>query len=150
MSELVTLHLSPIFHSFKSDVERMRDDILAEGSRILRREEESSIRSRWYRTGATLASLQDEVVADGNRKTYRLFPTAVSKSGAPYPLFGEYGTGRRGAASGRPAPRGYRYGDRAGITARRYSRLAVAAARPQVEQVAIQRVKAFAANITIN
>ena len=142
----VTLQLSPIFHNFKSRIESLRDDILTEGGQILRREEESSIRLRWFDSGKTLSSLQDEVVVEGERKTYRLFPTATSKSGAPYPLFGEYGTGRRGRATGRPAPRGYRYGDNAGMRARRYSRIAVAIAKPQV----ISSAKGLMRNFTIN
>ena len=146
MSELVTLHLAPIFHNFERDVRRLRDDILAEGSRILRRETQRSIRERWYRTGATLNSLGEQVVEDGDRKTYQLSPTATSPKGAPYPLFGEYGTGRRGAATGRPAPTGYRYGDRAGMAARRFGQLAVAVATPQVIRVVQEELARYARN----
>ncbi len=147
---LVELQISPIFSNFRSRVMELRDEISADGSKILRREEEASIRRLWYRTGATLQSLQDETVTEGNARIYRLMPTAVSKRGAPYPLFGEYGTGRLGAGSGRPAPRGYRYGDRAGMAARRYSRIAVATARPQIDNLARERVRRFAANATVN
>lgn len=146
MSELVRLQLSPIFSNFKRRIEELQDDILVEGGQILRRETESSIRLRWFDSGKTLSSLQGEIVIEGETKTYRLFPTATSKSGAPYPLFGEYGTGRRGAATGRPAPRGYRYGDRVGMVARRYSRIAVAIARPQV----IGSAKGLIRNFTVN
>lgn len=142
MAELVTLQLSPVFRNFRQRVERLRDDILDEGGQILEREERLSIRARWFRTGATESSLQKEVVTEGNKKTFRLFPTATNR-GAPYPLFGEYGTGRRGAATGGPAPRGYRYGDRAGITARRFSRIAVEQAKPKVDDMARLRLRQF-------
>jgi hypothetical protein len=143
MAELVTLQLSPIFTRFQQRVERLRDEILTEGGGILKREYQISIRQRWFRTGATLASLQEETVTEGNRKTFRLFPTATN-DGAPYPLFGEYGTGRRGSSTGRPAPRGYRYGDRAGMTARRFSRIAVEQAKPQVDDMARLKLREFA------
>src|SRR5689334_17183664 len=143
MSELVTLQLSPVFSNLRQRVERLRDGILHDGGEILEREERLSIRQRWFRSGATEASLQREIVSEGDRKTFRLFPTAVSKDGAPYPLFGEYGTGRRGAASGRPAPSGYRYGGKPGMTARRFSRLAMATARPQIEDVARLKLRQF-------
>lgn len=146
MSELVTLQLGPIFRNFRQRLESLRDDIVEEGGKILRREEESSIRLRWYDEGKTLNSLREEVVTEGDKKTYRLFPTAMSKRGAPYPLFGEYGTGRLGAVSGRPAPRGYKYGDQPGMRARRYSRIAVSIARPQV----IGSAKGLVANFTVN
>lgn len=145
MAELVTLQLSPIFHGFRGRAERLRDDILKEGAEILRREEESSIRLRWYDIGKTLNSLQEEIVEEGESKVYRLFPTATSERGAPYPLFGEYGTGRRGRQTGRPAPRGYVYGERAGMRARRYSRVAVGIAKPQI----VATAKAVVANFTV-
>lgn len=147
---LVTLQLSPIFRDFRSRVERLRDRILTDAGKITKREEQVSIRLRWHRTGATLVSLKEEVVEDGNRKTYRLFPTAVSSKGAPYPTFGEYGTGRLGAQTGRPAPSGYRYGDRAGMAARRYSRIALSIARPLIDSMAKERVRRFALNATVN
>lgn len=150
MAELVTLQLSPIFHDFRSRVEGLRDRILTDASQVLRREEEASIRRLWYRTGATLKSLREEFVVDGMKKTYRLMPTAVSKRGAPYPLFGEYGTGRLGASTGKPAPRGYNYGEKAGMAARRYSRIAVATAKPQIDSLAKERVRRFALNATVN
>lgn len=145
---LARVHLSPIFRSFKSRLEDLQDQMVVEGGKILRREVESSIRLRWYDEGKTLRSLQEEVVRDAGRHrlVYQLFPTATSEKGAPYPLFGEYGTGRRGAASGRPAPRGYRYGDHQGMKARRYSRIAVAITRPQV----VASAKALIQNFTVN
>lgn len=143
---LVTLQLSPVFRNFEQRIESLRDDILIEGGKILRREEESSIRLRWFDEGKTLASLQEEVVTEGEKKTYRLFPTATSERGFLYPTAGEYGTGRAGAATGRPAPRGWRYGDKPGMRARRYSRIAVAIARPQI----VGSAKALIVNFTVN
>ena len=118
--ELVTVQLGPIFHNFKSRVETLRDRVLVEGSKILRQEEESSIRLRWFDKGVTLRSLQEEFVSEGDARIYRLFPTARSKRGAPYPLFGEYGTGREGARTGGPAPASYVYGEGKGMRARRF------------------------------
>ena len=150
MSDFVEVQLSPIFGNFAKGVTDLQDDLLLAGAQVLRREEESSIKQRWYDTGATLNSLQDEIIINGNTKSYRLFPTAVSPKGAPYPLFGEYGTGRLGALSGRPAPRGYRYGRSPGMAARRYSRIAVAIARPKINALTQRRVTQFAANMTTN
>jgi hypothetical protein len=143
---LARVQLSPIFRNFKSRIENLRDSITVEGGKILRRETESSIRLRWYDSGKTLNSLEEEVITSGESQRYILTPTATSAKGAPYPLFGEYGTGRRGAATGRPAPRGYRYGDSKGMKARRYSRIAVGIAKPQV----IASAKGLIANFTVN
>lgn len=148
MSDLVQLRLGKIFGNLRQSVEGFRDVVLVEGATILKREEMASIRARWFRTGATLASLKEETVTDGSRKTYRLYPTAVSAKGAPYPLFGEYGTGRRGSTTGRPAPRGYRYGEQAGMAARRYSRIAVERARPQIAMMSAEQARRFARNMT--
>lgn len=128
--------------SFRREVEQTRDEALTEGAKILRREEEASIRERWYLHGRTLRSLDDDVITDGDTKTYRLVPTA------PHAIFGEYGTGQRGAATGQPAPRGWRYGDKPGMAARRYSRIAVGIARPQVEDVFRLRIREMAQRLT--
>lgn len=144
--QLATVQLGSIFRHLRGRLEDLRDDVLTEGGKILRAEEEASIRLRWFDSGKTLSSLQEEVVREGERITYRLTPTATSRKGAPYPLFGEYGTGRRGAATGRPAPRGYRYGDRVGMEARRYSRIAVMNAKPLIDS----RAKQLVANFTVN
>lgn len=149
MSEFVTLHLSPIFTNFRQRVEGLRDSILADGQVIMRREWSLSVRQRFFRSGATLASVQEETVEEDNRKTWRLFPTATNE-GAPYPLFGEYGTGRRGAASGQPAPTGYHYGQRAGMRARRFSRIAVSVASPQVGDMARLKARQFAQHVTVS
>lgn len=145
MAQLVTVQLSPIFRDLRGRLERLRDDIVASGGRILRQEEEASIRLRWYDTGRTLSSLQEQVETRGGSRIYRLFPTATNR-GFPYPTAGEYGTGRRGAATGKPAPAGYRYGSRQGMAARRYSRIAVAQAKPKV----IANAKQLIANFTVS
>lgn len=128
--------------SFRREVEQIRDEGLVEGARILRREEEASIRQRWFKFGRTLGSLTEEVVTEGDKKSYRLIPTAM------HAIFGEYGTGLRGAATGGPAPRGYRYGSKPGMAARRYSRIAIAIARPQIEDVFKLKARELAKNLT--
>lgn len=143
MSELVNVQYGKIFlKSFRREVEQVRDEGLIEGARILRREEEASIRQRWFKLGRTLGSLTEEIVTEGDKKTYRLIPTAM------HAIFGEYGTGLRGAATGGPPPRGYRYGSKPGIAARRYSRIAIAIARPQIEDVFKLKVRELAENLT--
>lgn len=144
--ELVTVELGSIFRNFQQRVERLRDEVTVEGGVILRREEEASIRSRWYDKGHTLRSLEEKIDTEGDARIYRLFPTAVSKRGAPYPLFGEYGTGQAGARTGGPAPAGYIYGAGAGMAARRYSRIAVQLAKPQV----VANARQLIANFTVN
>lgn len=150
MSELVRrVGPIPFFGNLERQIRSFRDELLTDSAQIMRAEEETSIRALWYRTGATLNSLVDEFGEEGEVKWYRLMPTATNR-GAPYPLFGEYGTGRRGAASGGPAPAGYRYGQRQGMRARRFSRIAVAAAKPRIDDLARQRLREFAANFTVN
>lgn len=144
---LAHVQLSSIFRNFRSRIEDLRDSITVEGGKILRREVESSVRLRWYDSGKTLRSLEEDVVTKDNSQRYILTPTATSEKGAPYPLFGEYGTGRRGAATGRPAPRGYKYSsDKQGMKARRYSRIAVGIAKPQV----VASAKGLIANFTVS
>lgn len=144
--QLATVHLAPIFRNFRQQAERLQTEIVTEGGKIVRREVEASMRQRWFRSGKAVSSLTEDVVSEGNTKTYRLVPTATSKRGAPYPLFGEYGTGLRGRLSGRPAPRGYHYGDKPGMRARRFSRIALTIAEPQVKTKAEQLIN----NLTIN
>lgn len=143
-AELVEVQFPRFLSDLRARVELMRDEALKESSGILRREEEASIRERFYRTGAGLRSLEEETVTEGQKKIYRLFPTAF------YMIFGEYGTGRRGAATGLPVPRGYKHGPKPGMAARRYSRIAMGKARPQIEAVFIERAKVFAKNLTVN
>lgn len=142
MAELVQLRLGRIFSNLRESVEGFRDVVLVEGATILKREEQVSIRQRWFRTGATLGSLTERTITDGNKKTYQLFPTTF------YAPFGEYGTGRRGSQTGRPAPRGYTYGDKPGMTARRYSRIAVERARSQIAAMTAEQARRFARSMT--
>jgi hypothetical protein len=144
--ELVTVQLGPIFRNFQSRILSLRDRITTEGGKILRQEEEASINLRWYDSGRTLRSLQEQFITEGTTRIYRLSPTATSKRGAPYPLFGEYGTGREGARTGGPAPAGYTYGDSKGMRARRFSRIAVAQARPRVAAKASELMRNFTTN----
>jgi len=143
MSEFVQVQPPKILFNFRSVIEDLRDEIIGEAAPILRREEEASIRARWYRLGRTLRSLHEEMAMEPGRRVYRLFPTA------PHAIFGEFGTGRRGAATGQPAPRGWKYGDKPGMEARRYSRIAVEIARPKVIQAAQEIARRFAKNVTV-
>lgn len=144
MSDLVQLQLGKIFSDFGQRVERLRDSILKGAQPIVRREWAVSVHQRWFRTGLTLQSAVDEFGSEGDRKFYRLGPRTF------YAIFGEYGTGRRGAATGRPAPAGYRYGPSKGIAARRFARHALAVAKPQIELSAIRKVRRFASNLTVS
>lgn len=140
----VTVQYGKIFlKSFRREVEQIRDEGLVEGARILRREEETSIRQRWYLLGRTLGSLQEETITEGDRKMYQLSPTAAH---AP---FGEYGTGVAGRNSyDPPLPKNWEYGDKPGMEARQYSRIAVRVARPQIEDVFKLKVRELAARLT--
>lgn len=140
MSEsLAQVELGQIFlKSFRRELESMRHEAVVESGRIIRREEESSIRERWYLLGRTLNSLEEEITTSGDDETYQLRVTA------PHGIFGEYGTGQRGRATGQPAPSGWTYGDKPGMAARRYSRIAVGIARPQVEDVFRLKVRELA------
>lgn len=144
MSEqLATVQYGKIFlKSFRGEVEQVRDEGLAEGASILRREVESSIRERWYAIGRTLNSLEDDVITEGDKKTYQLIPRAA------HAIFGEYGTGVRGRATGQPAPKGWEYGNKPGIAARRFSRIAVGIAQPQINDVFRLKVRELAARLT--
>ncbi len=143
MSDFVTVRIPSFLTDFSEQIEDLRDKILDQTAPILRREEEASIRSRWYRIGTTLKSLKEETVTEGPKKIYRLRPTTF------YAIFGEFGTGRRGAQTGGPPPRGYHYGSRPGMTARRFSRIAVQQAGPKVIETAQQIVNAYARNVTV-
>ena len=141
---MVELRLSPIFRDLRNRLRDFQRDVHSRASLIMRFEEQSSIRQRFYRTGKGLLSLFETQTEQGDTLRYEI--TFLRR----YMLFGEYGTGRRGAASGRPAPRGYTYGQRAGMAARRFSRIAVAAAKPKIDRMAHERARAFAANVTVN
>lgn len=147
MSELVQLQLGKIFSDFRDRVEKLRDAILKGAQPIVRREWPVSLRSgstKWFRTGATLQSAVDGFDERGEVKRYWFGPTAF------YAPFGEYGTGRRGAATGRPAPAGWRYGSQPGMRARRFTRHTLAIARPKIELSAIRKARQFAQNLTVS
>lgn len=141
----VQVQLSPIFSTFRRKVEKLQDDILFAGASVLRRQYITSVTSgstRFFRTGAGLQSTREEFDEQGNKSAYRLIPQAF------YMIFGEYGTGRLGSATGRPAPRGWRYGPKPGMRARRFGRNAIQVSRPEVDKQAIALAKKFAANMT--
>lgn len=142
--DLVTIEYGSVFSNFESHIRALQSQIVTEGGKILRQEEEESIRLRWYDSGETLRSLREEFADEGDTKIYRLFPTATNR-GFPYPTAGEYGTGREGARTGQPAPSGWVYGNSRGMRARRYSRIAVAQAKPRV----IAQASELLANMTI-
>jgi len=147
MSELVQLQLGKVFTDFRERVERLRDSILKGAQPIIRREWPISLRTgstRWFRTGATLQSAVDSFGQTGDVKWYRFGPTTF------YAPFGEYGTGQLGAATGRPAPAGWRYGAKRGMRARRFTRHTLAIAKPKIELSAIRKVRRFAANLTVD
>ena len=140
---LVQIQFGKIFlKSFRREVEQARDEALNESAPILRRELEASMRERWYRSGASLESLAEEVIDEGERKSYRIGPTTF------YSPFGEWGTGQRGAATGQPAPSGWTYGNQRGMEARRFGRIAVENARPQIEDVWRLKVRELATSLT--
>ncbi len=72
-----------------------------------------SIMRRWYRTGESAHSITSEIIdnAEGHQ--------IVVRSGTPYDVFGEYGTGRRGSADA-PSfkPASWKYGDLDGMKPR--------------------------------
>lgn len=74
----------------------------------------NSIKERWHRTGASAEAAKGAVeeAENGNLKI-------VVRSGKPYDVFGEYGTGTRGAENP-PSfkPAGWNYGERAGMLPR--------------------------------
>jgi hypothetical protein len=135
-----------VFANFRQRVEGLRDAILNDGSKIVRREWALSVRERFYLTGkgqkSGLSAEAQSIVEDGNKKTWRMQPTEIHMT------FGEYGTGQRGRATGEPAPAGYAYGNRAGMAARRFSRIAITTAAPQVRDMAILKARQFARNVT--
>ena len=144
MSDLVTVEYGSVFSDFESRIRALQSQIVTEGGKILKQQEEESIRLRWYDSGETLRSLKEEFADEGDTKICRLFPTAT-KRGFPYPTAGEYGTGREGARTGQPAPSGWVYGNSRGMRARRYSRIAVAQAKPRV----VAKASELMANMTL-
>lgn len=144
MSELAQVQIGSIFHDLRARLTTMQENILRDARPILRREYATSVHQRFFRTGAGLQSTREEFYGEGDVRGYRLVPTAF------YMIFGEYGTGRRGAATGQPSPAGYRYGDKPGMAARRFGRIALSIAKPQITNAARARVRQLAANVAVN
>lgn len=145
MSDFVTVQLSPIFSTYRKQVEKLQDDVLFAGAKILRGQFISKMTTgptKFFDTGAALQSTAEEFNEQGFVKSYSLAPTAF------YAIFGEYGTGRLGALTGGPAPRGYRYGPKPGMRARRFGRTAIADAKPEVTREAIALTSKFAEHMT--
>lgn len=143
--DFVTVQLSPIFRTYRKEAEKLQDDVLFAGAQVLRRNYIASVTTgstRFFRTGAGLQSTREEFDEQGPVKSYSLIPQAF------YMIFGEYGTGRLGSATGRPAPRGWRYGSKPGMRARRFGRNAIATSKPEVDRQALELVRTFAANMT--
>lgn len=111
---------------FRSALTGWRDEALESSGSILETYSQVSVRERFYRTGTALASLESATVARGEVKSYQQFSELF------YFRFGEYGTGRRGADSGVPHPPGYRYGERAGMSARFMLGTALERAEPDI------------------
>jgi len=143
MGEFATVHYGKVFDTFEQRLRAMQAETLKDSGTVMRREVESSMRARWYRTGASLGALgKGEVISEGSKLIWRL------TFGKFYDIFGEYGTGQRGSASGQPAPKGYTYGDKPGMTARRFGRLAIDTAAPQIRDLHLLAMRQFAGGVT--
>jgi hypothetical protein len=138
---LVTVRYAKVFDNYERELRKAQAEATKDSGAILRRHVEQSMRLRWYRTGASVEALsKGEVIEEGNRVTFRLV------GGKFYDIFGEYGTGVRGAATGQPAPKGYTYGghEKGSMTARRFSRLAIDAARSEIQDLHLLKMREFA------
>ena len=146
MAEIdVQVQIGSIFRTFGKQVEKLQDDVLFAGAKVLRGQYIQSVTSgstRFFRTGAGLQSTKEEFDEQGRTSTYSLIPQAF------YMIFGEYGTGRLGSQTGRPAPRGWRYGPKQGMRARRFGRNAIQLSKPEVSRQAIDLTRKFAAQMT--
>lgn len=113
---------------FKAKILKWRKSALEASGKILDRESHTSVRERFYRTGLAESSLENQIVSVANENvlSYEEFSELY------YFRFGEYGTGRRGEASGVPHPASYRYGTVAGMSARFMLGNALQVAAPQI------------------
>lgn len=127
-NDFVQVTIPSIFDGqvFKSRVLEWRDDALESSGQILERESKLSVRERFYRAGTALASLDNQTIEQGDRKSYQQFSELF------YFRFGEYGTGKRGVESGVPHPPDYRYGDKPGMAARFMLGNALMRAEPEI------------------
>lgn len=113
---------------FKDKILQWRKTALEAAGKVLDRESHTSVRERFYRTGVAESSLENQIVStvNANVLSYEQFSELY------YFRFGEYGTGRRGEASGVPHPASYEYGDVAGMSARFMLGNALQVATPQI------------------
>ena len=113
---------------FKAKILQWRKTALEAAGKIVDRESHTSVRERFYRTGAVESSIEKQFVGNPNEDvlSYEQFSELY------YFRFGEYGTGRRGSESGVPHPATYRYGTVAGMSARFMLGSALEIAAPQV------------------
>lgn len=112
---------------------------LATGRDVLAAFVTQSLRARWYRTGFSIRNYLAQAIQRRNGGRIQVV------SGAPYDAFGEYGTGRRGAASGvTDRPASWRYGTVAGMTARRQFTRGLEAASPAIVAAINRRMQSFA------
>ena len=137
--DFIKVTIPSFFHGevFRTRILQWRDDALESAGKILERESRLSVRERFYRTGAALGSLEDLTVEKGLKKTYEQFSELF------YFRFGEYGTGKRGRASGVSHPANYRYGQVTGMSARFMLGTALDRAEPEI----ISEFQEFASEI---
>lgn len=124
---------------FKAKILQWRKSALEAAGKIVDRESHVSVRQRFYRTGVAEGSLENQFVGNPNADvlSYEQFSELY------YFRFGEYGTGRRGSASGVPHPASYEYGTVPGMSARFMLGNALQIAAPQV----ISEFQRFAAQL---
>jgi hypothetical protein len=116
--------------TLRARIERvMLEEAPRDASDVLLNYVRASIRFRAFRTGALQRSPEERFERRGLRGASSVF------SDLYYAKFVEFGTGRRGAASGATPPPGYAYGPRAGMTARQPFALGLKAARPEIVKV---------------
>jgi hypothetical protein len=140
---LAHVQYGKIFDNYERDLRRVQSEALKESGTVLRRRLELSMRARWYRTGASVGSISEgEIATEGNKSRIAL------TVGTFYSIFGEYGTGQRGAATGQPAPAFYKYGSKPGMSARRFSRLAIEDARPEIHDLHLLKLRELGKGMT--
>jgi hypothetical protein len=140
---LARVQYGRIFDNYERNLRRLQSEALKESGGVLKRYLETSMRARWYRTGASVESINEgEVTTEGNKAQFTL------TVGTFYSIFGEYGTGQRGAATGQPAPPFYKYGSKPGMSARRFSRLAIETARPEIHDLHLLKLRELGKGMT--
>jgi hypothetical protein len=141
---LARVEYGKIFDNYERNLRRLQSEALKESGGVLKRHLETSMRARWYRTGASVESINEgEVTTEGNKAQFTL------TVGTFYSIFGEYGTGQRGAATGQPAPPFYKYGSKLGMSARRFSRLAIETARSEIHDLHLLKLRELGKGMTV-